>query len=199
MVTETINAPSPSAATLPFPKQGEWTYEHWLHLPEDGWTYEIIDGVLHMTPPPAIAHQDASGYLFARMRLHAEENDLGKVLPAPCGVRLPNQPVPVEPDILFIKKERLAIVGKQYVEGAPDLVVEIISPSNAHHDRDTKFKLYEMAGVPEYWLVDYQAQTVEVYHLRDAVYHRAGLYTGRNVVKAEQLLDFQVVVAHLFR
>jgi Uma2 family endonuclease len=180
------------------PRQGEWTYEHWLNFPEDGWKYEIIDGVLHMSPPPAIAHQDSSGELFTAMRIYAKENDLGKVLTAPCGVRIPGQPVPLEPDILFVKKERLDIIGKQYVEGTPDLIVEILSPSNASYDRETKFKVYQDAGVPEYWLVDYEVRTVEVFTLVESVYTLLGRYAGDDVVSSAQLADFKITVNSLF-
>jgi Uma2 family endonuclease len=180
------------------PRQGEWTYEHWLNFPEDGWKYEIIDGVLHMSPPPAINHQRSSGELFRRIANYAKVNDLGEVLEAPCGVRIPGQSVPVEPDILFVKKERLDIIGKQYVEGAPDLIIEILSPSNASYDRETKFKIYQDAGVPEYWLVDYEAKTVEVFTLIEGVYTLAGKYTGDDVVSSTQLAGFKVTVDSLF-
>jgi Uma2 family endonuclease len=180
------------------PRQGEWTYEHWLNFPKDGWKYEIIDGVLYMSPPPSIAHQDSSGELFVAMHTYAKENDLGKVLIAPCGIQLPNQPVPLEPDIFFVKKERLEIIGTQYVEGAPDLIVEILSPSNASYDRETKFKVYQDAGVPEYWLVDYEAKTVEVFTLVEGVYTLAGKYTGDDVFSSTQLAGFKVTVDSLF-
>jgi Uma2 family endonuclease len=76
--------------------QGRWTYEDWLNFPNDGWKYEIIDGVLYMTPPPAIRHQMSLLDLSSRMHLYAADHDLGQVLTAPCGVRLPNQPVPAD-------------------------------------------------------------------------------------------------------
>jgi Uma2 family endonuclease len=199
MATQTADMPATLAGEQArFPRQGEWTYEDWLKFPADGWTYEIIDGVLHMTPPPAIKHQDASGELFAAMRTYANENDLGKVLAAPCGVRLPNQPVPVEPDILFVKKERLSMIGAQHVAGAPDLIIEILSPSNAHYDRQTKFELYQAAGVLEYWLVDYEAKTVECFTLVDGAYSLAGRYTGDDTVTSTQLAGFKIVVNSLF-
>lgn len=199
MATQTVERASTLAGTKPrFPRQGEWTYEDWLKFPNDGWKYEIIDGVLHMTPPPAINHQRSSASLFARMRLHAESHDLGEVLAAPCGVRLPNQPVPVEPDILFVKKERLSIIGAQYVAGAPDLIVEILSPSNAHYDRKTKFELYQKAGVLEYWLVDYEAKTVEIFTLVEGAYELAGKYSSNQTAASSQLAGFKIIVDSLF-
>lgn len=193
MVTKMMGT-APATPLETFPGQGEWTYDHWLKFPDDGWKYEIINGVLYMSPPPAIAHQNSSGELFVRMRLHAIANNLGLVLAAPCGVKLPNHPVPVQPDIFFIKKERLDIIGEQYIEGAPDLIVEILSPSNPLHDRTTKYNAYQDAGVPEYWLVDYRAKTVEIYHLVDKVYMLTGKYTGKETAVSTQLIGFKIVV-----
>jgi Uma2 family endonuclease len=182
----------------PFPRQGEWTYEDWLGFPNDGWKYEIINGVLHMSPPPLIDHQDILLELVTRMRLHAQRRRLGKVLCAPCGVRLPGQPVPVEPDILFVRRERLAILGKRYVEGAPDLIVEILSPSNATYDLETKYALYEQAGVAEYWLVNPWEQWVRIYTLTDGGYQLAS-EAGLDGTAASAILDdFSIAINSLF-
>jgi Uma2 family endonuclease len=199
MVAKTIKA-TPAAGVSPprFPRQGDWTYEDWLNFPDDGWKYEIIDGVLHMAPPPTVNHQRSSGGLFARMRLYAEDKNLGEVLEAPCGVRLPNQSIPVEPDIFFVKKERLEIISRQYIEGAPDLIVEILSPSNASYDRETKFKLYQEASVQEYWLVDYEAKIIEIYNLSQNVYTLTGKYAGKDIATSTQLAGFGIAVETLF-
>jgi Uma2 family endonuclease len=181
-----------------FPRQGEWTYEDWLKFPDDGWKYEIIDGVLCMTPPPAVNHQRTSTDLLTAMRTYAKTNGSGEVLPAPCGVRLPNHPVPVQPDIFFIKQERLDIIGTNYIEGAPDLIVEILSPSNVNYDRETKFNLYQEAGVSEYWLVDYQAKTVEVFTLVEGDYTLAGKYTVGDTLVSGQLEGFKIAVETIF-
>jgi Uma2 family endonuclease len=178
--------------------QGSWTYEDWLNFPEDGWKYEIINGVLYMTPPPAVGHQRSSIGLATRMYSYVGKHDLGEVLTAPCGVRLPNQPVPVEPDIFFIKKDRLHIIGDQLVEGAPNLIVEILSPSNANYDRETKFKVYQEAGIPEYWLVDYQRKTVEVFSLSEGVYTLLGKYKVGDTVTSKELSGFKVPVKNIF-
>lgn len=175
-----------------------WTLDEWLSFPSDGWKYEIIDGVLHMSPAPTLAHQDASAELVMLMRLHARQNDLGVVLAAPCDVRLPGQSVPVEPDILFVPKSRQDILGTKAVEGAPDLVVEILSPSSGTYDRRTKFDLYQKSGVSEYWLVDYRAQTVTIYHLAQDVYVQSGHYTGDDVAASTVLTGFTVAIASLF-
>jgi Uma2 family endonuclease len=152
-------APPPAAT---WPEQGHWTYEDWLRLPDDGFRYEVLHGVLYMSPPPAVPHQDFQTELVSRMRLHARQGRLGIVLAAPVGVRLPGEPVPLQPDILFVRQERASIVGKEYVEGAPDLLVEVLSPSNWQYDRKEKFLAYQAAGVPEYWIVNVPDRMVEV-------------------------------------
>lgn len=181
-----------------FPRQGEWTYEHWLQFPNDGWKYEIIDGVLYMSPPPTIHHQDVSGELFAQMRMFVRKNKLGTVLEAPCGVRLPTQPVPVEPDILFVQRERRQIIGHRYVEGAPDLVVEVLSQSNADYDRTTKYRQYEDAGVLEYWIINPWDETVAVYNLVDQRYHLTGTFRRGETAVSQVMNGFQIAVADLF-
>lgn len=191
----TISDQSPGYGLKP---QGQWQYEDWLHFPDDGWRYEILDGVLHMMPPPTIVHQRSSGRLFAQMFLYAQQNKLGEVLEAPCGVKLPQQTVPVEPDIFFIKQERLEIIGQDYVYGSPDLVVEIMSPSNPNYDRQRKFRLYEQNGLPEYWLVNYWDKRVEVFVLRGEEYQLQGRYDMGQTVISEQLTGFTIEVATIF-
>ena len=192
------NGVSAHATKFQFPRQGEWTYEHWLQFPNDGWKYEIIDGVLYMSPPPTINHQDVSGELFTRMRIFARDNKLGTILAAPCGVHLPTQPVPVEPDILFVRRERRHIIEERYIEGAPDLVVEVLSRSNADYDRTTKYRQYELAGVTEYWIVNYWDQTVAIYTMvsdRDQLTHT---YQRGETATSQVLTGFQIAVADLF-
>jgi len=198
MATPIVEATPQAGERLTFPRQGEWTYEDWLHFPNDGWKYEIIDGVLYMSPPPAVNHQRSSLRLVRKMADHAENNDLGELLEAPCGVKLPGQPVPVEPDIFFIRKERTGIIGAQYIEGVPDLIVEILSPSNSDYDRETKFQLYQKVGVLEYWLVDYEAKAIEVFNLVEGSYKLAGKYTGSDVAVSQQLSGFEIVIDDLF-
>lgn len=180
------------------PEQGAWTYSDWLKLPKDGYTYEIIDGVLHMSPPPLIDHQRASRDLSQALVYHVRKYNLGEVLFAPVGVHLPGQAVPVEPDILFVQRARLGIIGKKYVEGAPDLVVEILSPSNWLYDRREKMAVYRAAGVQEYWIVDPRAETVEVYSLEGDAYLLLGNYGADAVAVSEVVAGFAIGVADIF-
>jgi Uma2 family endonuclease len=113
-------------------------------------------------------------------------------------VRLPGQPVPVEPDILFVRRERLAILGKRYVEGVPDLIVEILSPSNAPYDLETKYALDEQAGVPEDWIVNPWEKWVRVYALTDEDYRLTSESGAGEMAVSAVLSNFNIQINSLF-
>lgn len=181
-------------AETPWPPSGKWTYEDYRRLPEDGIIYEIIEGELHMAPAPIPVHQENKGNLFAELRNYAKQHDAGKAYDAPIDVVLPGIAEPVQPDVLFIAKERLHIVKPTRIEGAPDLIVEVLTPSNAHIDRGKKFRAYARAGVREYWLIDPHARTIELFVLRDGAYHLLGNYADGAAVRSAVLPGFEVKV-----
>ena len=188
------------AAEKQWPEQGRWTYEDWLRLPDDGARYEVIDGVLHVTPPPGTDHQFSSFDLARAMAEHADDHHLGIVLPAPIGVRVPGQDVPLQPDIVFVRSERAAIIEPKYIEGAPDIVVEVLSPSNWPYDRNEKFATYQAGGIPEYWTVDYRARTVEVFALEGGEYTLVdGIKREGDRATSRVLTGFEIAVADVFR
>ncbi len=133
-------------------------------IPADGFRHEIIEGEEYMTPVPTPEHQSVIVNLTMILSSHAARGNLGRVLVAPTDVVLSEHDV-VEPDLLFVARERLGIIGPRNLQGAPDLVVEVSSPSTAAIDRGPKRALYERAGVSEYWIVDLLARTVEVHEL----------------------------------
>jgi len=139
------------------------TWHDLLVAPDDGQRYEAIGGNLYVTPAPSIRHQVISGNLFEALRRLLYHPGHGLVLAAPLGVEFPDSEEGVQPDIVFVRKRRLAIVGADWIRGAPDLVVEILSPTTAVRDRKLKRDLYERQGVAQYWLVDPDAQAVEVW------------------------------------
>ena len=191
----TITAPPVHALAAPeWPPQGEWTYEAYKRLPDDGWKYEVIEGELLMAPAPEPAHQESGMNLKNPMWNFVHARDLGKVYDSPIDVTLPGLASPVQPDILFIARDRLHIVKKNAIEGAPDLVVEILSPSNWNIDRQTKFRVYALAGVREYWIVDPKARTIEVYVLRGRSYELLGKYEVGETASSEVLVGFEVKV-----
>jgi Uma2 family endonuclease len=188
--------PLPQERTWP-PPQGEWTYEAYLRLPDDGYRYEVIRGVLHMTAAPTIKHQDIVRNLLVVLHLFVRGREQGKVYHSPVDVRLSEQTV-VEPDIVFITRERLNIIKKSSFEGVPDLIVEVLSPSNWVVDRRDKFAVYEAAGVREYWIIDPDAQTVEVYSLYQDRYALLERYESGQTVQSELLSDFEIPVSAIF-
>jgi Uma2 family endonuclease len=105
---------------------------------------------------------------------------------------------PVQPDLLFIRQERREIIGEQRVEGAPDLVVEVLSPSSVRYDRYTKFTPYEKAGIPKYWIVNPKAFTIEIYHLQDEEYALAGEYGAGEQLVSATFGQLDIDVASLF-
>jgi Uma2 family endonuclease len=151
-----------------WPAQGTWTYEDYLRLPDDGRHYEVLRGVLYVTPSPIYDHQFAVirlGYFLTDFIL---KNDLGILLPAPFDVRLPRRLAdPVEPDLLFFRKGNEPKAGDKSFAGAPDLVIEVLSPGTRHRDEQVKMSIYQEAGIPEYWLVDPKARTIVIHRLSE--------------------------------
>jgi len=182
-----------------WPTQGEWTYEDYKKLPDDGRRYEIIEGVLYVTAAPNFDHQ----YTVTRLLVHLDDlvtrRDLGIVLVAPFEVHLPDVARPVQPDVLFVDAGRAPRPGAADFTGAPDLIVEVLSPSTVRTDRLVKFGAYERAGVREYWLVDPRTRSVEVYALsEDGTYDMAGQYTPGETVTSTVLSDLALPVDDLF-
>lgn len=177
-----------------WPPQGQWTYEDYCRLPVDGWIYEIIEGELHMSPAPTPIHQENSGNLFAEFRDYARKCDAGKAYAAPIDVILPGLATPVQPDVIFIIKDRLKIVKDDRVEGAPDIVAEVLSPGNWLVDRRDKFRVYAQAAVREYWIVNPQARTIELFCLQGGMYALIGKYGVGETVHSEVLSGFGVKV-----
>ena len=125
------------------------TYEDYCALPNDGRRYEILEGELFVTPSPSRAHQRLSANLFMILNSHGRDRDLSEVFYAPFDVILEKTSV-VVPDLLFVSRDRLGIVTDRGVEGAPDLIVEILSPGTAHRARLDKAQLYARHGVRRY-------------------------------------------------
>ena len=137
------------------------TYEDFVLFPDDGKRHELIDGEHYVTPASNRRHQVAVTNLTALLVLAVRERRLGRVFVAPFDVVFTRYDV-VEPDLLFISAERSAVLTDANVQGAPDLVIEVLSPTSRRQDEVLKRDLYERGGVAEYWLVDPEAETVKV-------------------------------------
>jgi Uma2 family endonuclease len=193
--------PSISAPTElgPIPAQGDWTYEDYRRLPEDGWRYEVLEGVLHMTPAPRTSHQEVLGNLVDLVRTYVKSRSLGRVYFAPTDVRLPGGlGNPVQPDLFFVAAEHLSKVKEAFVEGSPDLIAEVLSPTNWLDDRRDKYRIYAQAGVREYWIVDPDRKIVEVFVLRRGAYEVLGRFESGEIATSEVLKGFEAAVDEVF-
>ena len=138
------------------------TYQDLCELPYDGKRYEIIQGDLIVSAAPRILHQRVVTRLSHHLLTFVEGNDLGHVFVAPVDVVFSEFDV-VEPDIIYISNERARILTEKNVQGAPDLVVEVLSEWTAKIDRTAKLKLYAKYGVAEYWVLDTQPVSAGIY------------------------------------
>lgn len=129
-----------------------WNFEQWEQLADDGWRYEVLDGVLYMSTAPSPRHQRISLNMALLLVEQIDRRGLGETFDAPIGVMMPFA-TPVQPDIVVVLAEQEEIISDQRIVGVPALLVEILSPSNAAYDLEIKANLYARAGVPEYWVV----------------------------------------------
>ena len=153
------------------------TYEDYCDLPDDGRRYEILDGELGVTPSPTRSHQELAANLLIALKLFVAARGLGEVFIAPFDVILEKTSV-VVPDLLFVSRERLEIVTEHGVQGAPDLIVEILSPGTSRRDRGDKAQLYARHGVRHYWLADPDGQVLETLELDGELYRETARLTG---------------------
>ncbi len=173
----------------------QYTYEDYARLPE-GAPYQLIGGELVMTPSPVPYHQIISGRIEFELRKFINERGLGEVIDAPMDVYF-SETDTYQPDIIFISKERLNIIGEKKIEGPPDLVVEILSEATAYYDLKHKKNVYEKTGVKEYWIVDPIEKSIEVYENADGfrLFSRA-IEKGR--VNSKLLEGFGVDLERVF-
>ena len=139
------------------------TYQDYRNTPDDE-RYELIDGELIMSPSPRKAHQQTHAKLGTRLYTFVERRNLGEVYFAPFDVALSDTDV-VQPDLLFVSRDRLRIITEDNIQGAPNLVIEILSPSTSARDKGYKRDLYAKHGVKEYWQVDTDAKLITVLSL----------------------------------
>lgn len=133
-----------------------------FRFPDDGFRHEIIDGDWIMSPPPGLNHQRVIQVLLAILERYLAKTRSGEVFVAPVGVILGRNDA-VQPDLVYLSKARAKLARKDAIHGAPDLVVEVLSPSTASYDRDRKRALYARSGVREYWIADPEERALEVY------------------------------------
>ncbi len=143
-----------------------------FELPETNLPTELMDGELLVSPAPIPEHQNVSVELLILLRGLIPN---GKLFHAPIDVYFDESNI-VQPDLLWVAEDSQCFIGDKRLEGAPDLIVEILSPSTARRDKNKKFQLYEKYGVREYWLVDPQAQYIEVWRLENGKFTPKGVF-----------------------
>lgn len=168
--------------TIPWPPDGKimLTYEDYVCLPDDGKTYEILGGELQVTPAPWPKHQDVSRNLEYMLLQYVQQHASGKVYYAPIDIIVDPHNI-VQPDIIFISADRLDIIGEKNVQGMPDLIIEILSPSTRHKDRVLKLRVYASHGLKHYWIVDPDEQTLEALELEGQSFKVTTALTGEAI------------------
>jgi len=166
-------------------------------LPE-GAPYQLIEGELVMTPSPTTFHQIISGNIFVKMKDVVKEKNSGAVLYSPIDIYLDDENV-FQPDIVFIAKQSRDLIKDDGIHGAPDLVIEILSPSTAYYDLKKKFKIYEKFGVKEYWIVDPEMKSVELFSLTEQGKFLLNIsLSEQGTVKSGILNGFEITLEEIF-
>ncbi len=188
-----------TAAELTRPKakaQRLWTYDEMVaELPETSLPVELWNGEIIMSPAPHPKHQDIVLNFAQRLKAFAAGGKLGKVYVSPVDVVLTQRRV-VQPDVLFITRNRLEII-KDRIDGVPDLAMEVISETSWQRDRIQKKALYEQFGLPEYWIIDPDSETIEVFALIKGLYQQHSRAVGAQIAKSKLLPGFSLTFKDL--
>lgn len=174
------------------------TYEDYLLFPEDGLCHELIDGEHLVSPAPNRKHQRSSWNLVSFLAPYLRENPLGEAYTAPFDVVLSPYDV-VQPDLIFVSRERLSILGDKNARGAPDLVVEILSERTRQKDETSKLRLYERSGAQECWLLDPDRRTARVHRLAGGRFVLALDLGVGDVLETPLLPGLRIPLAEVFR
>ena len=176
------------------------TYDDFLLFPDDGQRHELIDGEHYVTPSPIQKHQRIAWNLTGLLYVYFQSNRVGRAFTAPFDVVFSEFDV-VEPDLLFVSDARRKdVLTAKNVQGAPDLVVEIGSPSTRKRDETIKRRLYERFGVAEYWVIDPELDTIKVFRVVDARYERVAelsLEAG-DVLTSPLFPDLELLLSKIF-
>ena len=171
-------------------------YDDYLRLPDDGKRHEILDGELYVTPAPSPLHQRVSKRLQRQLEDYFEARALGEVFDAPIDMILGPHDV-AQPDLLVVTNpHQISVRG---IEGAPLLVVEVLSPSTRRHDRDVKMQRYAALAIPHYWIVDPEGQWIECYRLEGDTYRHVLTGEGDSRLTTAEWPDLTISLADLWR
>ena len=177
-----------------------WTSKDLELLPDKTVTYEIVEGELFVAKQPHWHHQMTCARMWEHLQAWSQQTGLGAAAPAP-GVIFDDEN-DVAPDVVWISRQRLEVLlgDDGHLHGAPELVVEVLSPgaSNERRDREAKLKLYSLRGVHEYWIADWRLQTVEIYRRREAALQLVGVFHAHDELTSPLLPGFRMQIAECF-
>jgi Uma2 family endonuclease len=193
------------AITTTQPTTERWIvdWEGYLNLPEDLKHYEIIDGEVIPLASPKLKHQTVSQELFKRLDIFTSAKRLGKLFYAPFDFVIRRAPVRTrQPDLFFLSRERLQdwaqLQEQPRLEFPPDLVIEILSPSDTYTYWSEKLQDYHTLGVPEVWLIDVDKRAIEVQVREASDYRSLGWFSGEQVVASQVLAGLELKPAEVF-
>lgn len=173
------------------------TVKDYKLLPE-GAPYQLIEGELVMSPSPTTQHQIISANLFKKISAFIDEKKAGLLLYSPVDIYLDDENV-FQPDLVFVSQQRRDIIKDDGLHGAPDVVIEILSPSTAYYDMKKKFKIYEKFGVKEYWIVDPEMKNIQLFSLSEQGKYLMSIdVTGQGAVASGVLKGFEIVLDDVF-
>jgi Uma2 family endonuclease len=187
---------SAAFSRVQIPPKEVYTCADYAALPE-GAPYQLIGGKLVMTPSPSTRHQAILRRLGVKMANFVDEKGVGAVYFAPVDVYLQETAV-YQPDIAFVSRDRFAIIEAEKINGAPDLVVEILSPSTAYYDLREKFKIYARCGVKEYWIVDPIEKSIELYAGKEGKFIQVARAEETGRVESGVLGGFSIELEEIF-
>lgn len=179
-------------------EQAGLTYEDYCDMPDDGVRYELVEGVLRVSPSPNELHQRALTNIAFLLRGHVGQTGAGRIYVASFDVVLaPN--IVFQPDVLFVAADRLAIITEKNVQGSPNLAVEILSESNRDYDLKEKRRIYASYGVPHYWIIDPEEQRViEWTEPKEEIYLATRAFEARETFAPTLFPEISIEVAELF-
>jgi len=186
-----------AVTTIPPKINIEFTYDDIVEFGQEGDHWEICDGELIVSPPLNVKHQVVSSNLHRILSNFVHQNRLGILVSAPVGVYFDIKTF-FEPDLVFVSNANRNRIKENYIEGAPDLIVEIISPSSVKRDRGFKFKRFALEGVQEYWIVDPINEMVEIYELTISGFQLVDRYSNDRQAQSKILQDFQFKVSEIW-
>ncbi len=175
-----------------------YTYADYLKLPEDGIRYEIIAGELFMSPAPILGHQLTIGRLHVAIANFLDKKPLGEIFLSPTDVVLSQINI-LQPDLVFVAREKFEILTRENIQGAPDLVVEVLSHGTEKRDREEKLAQYSRFEVQEYWMVNHEQQWVEVWRREggELIFHKR--LEHNQILTTPLLPGLKIRLAKIFR